>query len=62
MIAFEKLSKRIEEIVISSNEEEFIYDFLLAFEFPKSSISRLKNGSYDELKEKNKVLWKKISF
>lgn len=59
MIAFEELSKRVEEIVISNSEEEFIYDFLLAFEFPKSSISRLKNGSYDELNEKNKVLWKK---
>ena len=45
------------------NPEDFIFDFLLAFGFPKASVSRFKSGDYNQSKIKGEFLYKgKIFF
>ena len=44
------------------SEETFIFDFLLSYGFPKSSISRLKKGDYNLSKNPGEILWKKKVF
>lgn len=45
------------------NPEDFIFDFLLAFGFPKASVSRFKSGDYNHSKIKGEFLYKgKIFF
>ena len=39
------------------NEENFIYDFLLAYGLPKSSINRLKKGDYNQSKIDGEIIW-----
>ncbi len=41
---------------------EFIYDLLLAYGKPKSSITRLKSGTYNLSKKEGEILWKKVLF
>ena len=61
-----KLEKDIKSLVTNLNKDEFIYEFLLAYDFPKSSITRLKKGDYNKSKnadESNQeLLWKKNLF
>lgn len=51
-----KKPKKIEE---NLNKDNFIYDFLEAYEHPKSSIKRLKDGDYNLSKKPNEVIWRK---
>ncbi len=45
------------------NPEDFIFDFLLAFGFPKASVSRFKSGDYNQSKIEGEFLYKgKIFF
>ena len=48
------------------NKDEFIYDFLLAYDFPKATITRLKKGSLNKSKNKDnahqEILWKSLYF
>ncbi len=61
-----KLEQNIETIVKGfsegNNQKEFIYEFLLAYQFPKSSITRLKKGDYNKSKHDGEILWKKNLF
>ncbi len=57
-----KLEQDIKSLVASLNQDEFIYDFLLAYDFPKSSITRLKKGDYNKSRVDDEVLWKKNLF
>lgn len=55
--------QHLENLVQNLNPSEFIYDFLLAFGFPKASVSRLKKGDFNMSKEPGEVLYKgKIFF
>ncbi len=58
-----KLDQQISAIVKQLNQDEFIYKLLLAYGFPKASITRLKKGDYNQLKQTNNknqdLLWKK---
>ncbi|MBL7005214.1 MAG: class I SAM-dependent DNA methyltransferase [Gammaproteobacteria bacterium] len=60
------LEKDINSLVKNLNKDEFIYDFLLAYHFPKSTITRLKKGDYNKSKNSNasnqEILWKKSLF
>ncbi|WP_372847200.1 type IIL restriction-modification enzyme MmeI, partial [Pontiella sp.] len=40
-------------------QDEFIYELLLAYGKPKASITRLKQGTYNQSKVPGEVLWKK---
>ena len=43
-------------------QNEFIYELLLAYDFPKSSITRLKKGDYNQANNDGEILWKKKLF
>ena len=44
----ERIESELKNISSKINEENFIYDFLLAYGLPKSSINRLKKGDYNQ--------------
>ena len=59
----EKIENNIKELVSNIDKENFIYDFLLAYGLPKSSINRLKKGDYNKSKNDGEIIWaKKIYF
>lgn len=55
-------SKEIEQnlasLVQNIKNEDFIFDFLLAFGFPKASVSRLKSGDFNKSKVSGEILYK----
>lgn len=55
----ETLEKKLVTLVTNLVNDEFIYDFLLAYGQPKASITRLKQGDYNLSKTPRQVLWKK---
>ena len=55
----ERIEKNLKNIQENINKDNFIYDFLEAYEQPKSSIKRLKDGDYNLSKKSNEVIWKK---
>lgn len=54
-----QIEENIQKITNNLSKEEFIYDLLLAYDLPKASITRLKQGSYNLSKEQGVILWKK---
>ncbi|ODS88321.1 MAG: DNA methyltransferase [Chryseobacterium sp. SCN 40-13] len=55
--------QHLESLIQNLNPSEFIYDFLLAFGFPKASVSRLKKGDFNRSKVAGEILYKgKIFF
>ncbi|PWQ93340.1 class I SAM-dependent DNA methyltransferase [Leucothrix pacifica] len=57
-----KLEQKISSIVETANHDEFIYELLLAYDLPRSSITRLKKGDYNQSKNANELIWKKNLF
>ena len=53
----ERIEKNLRKIQENLNKDDFIYDFLEAYEQPKSSIKRLKDGDYNLSKKPNEVIW-----
>ena len=45
----ERIEKNLKRIQENLNKDNFIYDFLEAYEQPKASIKRLKDGDYKTL-------------
>ena len=58
----EKLETNIQAIIANLSEQSFIYDLLLAYEQPRSSITRLQKGDYNLSKNQEEILWKKKLF
>jgi len=59
----DKIENELKNISSKRNKETFIYDFLLAYGLPKSSINRLKKGDYNKSKIDGEIIWpKKIYF
>ncbi len=56
------LEEKLQTLVSSLNKEKFIYDLLLAYGQPKSSITRLHKGDYNLSKVDSEILWKKKLF
>lgn len=55
----DKLERDLQALVANPDPESFLYDLLLAYDQPKSSITRLQKGDYNlEKKRPNVVLWK----
>lgn len=62
-MSLEKIETELSKILSKLDEETFIYDFLLAYGLPKSSIKRLKKGDYNKSKTDDEIIWaKKIYF
>ena len=58
----EQIENNLKKLQLKDNEESFIFDFLLAYQQPKSTIVRLKKGDYNLSKNKNQLVWKKKIF
>lgn len=59
----DKIETELKNLSVNPNKETFIYEFLLAFGLPKSSINRLKKGDYNQSKNDGEIIWaKKIYF
>ncbi|MCF6345682.1 MAG: N-6 DNA methylase [Thiomicrorhabdus sp.] len=56
------IAKIIEHLTQDKNKNEFIYDLLLAYSFPKATVTRLKKGSLNKAKNKDEVLSKNLYF
>ena len=58
-----EIEQNLQQLVENLTPEDFIFDFLLAFGFPKASVSRLKSGDYNQSKIAGESLYKgKIFF
>ena len=57
-----KIEENLNNLISKKNHKNFIYDFLLAFDQPKSTISRLRNGDYNLSSKLNELIWKKKFF
>jgi type I restriction-modification system DNA methylase subunit len=57
-----QIEENIQKLIKSLNKDEFIFDFLLAYDQPKASITRLKNGDRNLSKIEGEVLWKRKIF
>ena len=61
-----ELENRLKKLTEDINKETFIYDLLLAYDFPKATISRLKAGDLNlskntnEVHLKNKLLFRRV--
>ena len=55
----ERIETSLKKIQENINKDTFIFDFLEAYEQPKASIKRLKEGDYNLSKEPNEIIWKK---
>lgn len=42
-----------------SPNPELIYDVLIAYGFPKATVTRIKSGDYNQSKEPGQIIWKK---
>ena len=54
-----QIEARLQNLVQCYTKEAFIYDFLLVYGFPKSTIARLKEGSHRLSKTKDQIIIKK---
>ena len=62
-MSLEKIETELSKISSKLDKENFIYDFLLSYGLPKSSINRLKKGDYNKSKINGEIIWpKKIYF
>ncbi len=57
-----QIYEAVEKLATNLNHGSFIYDFLLAYNIPKSTISRLKNGGLNLSKSEGEVLLKRKLF
>jgi hypothetical protein len=57
-----QIEKNVQELISSFSEETFIYNLLLSYGLPKSSITRLKKGNLNLSKVDGEISWKKKLF
>jgi type II restriction/modification system DNA methylase subunit YeeA len=57
-----QIEKNLKNLIDSFDKDEFIYDLLLAYGRPKSSIAKLKVGNLNLSKVEGEVSWKKQLF
>jgi hypothetical protein len=57
-----QIENSVNDLIKSFDEATFIYDFLLAYDTPKSIIKRLRDGGLNLSKNDSEILWKKKIF
>jgi hypothetical protein len=57
-----QIEENVQKSLNTFSRELFIYDFLLAYDTPKSIIKRLKEGALNLSKNEGEILWKKKLF
>lgn len=66
-MAITEIEDRIADIINQGNRDEFIYDFLSVYDFPKSTITKLRKGINNLAKQpgevylKNRLYYKQVS-
>ncbi len=58
----QKIEEDVRKLVENFSEEDFIYDFLLAFGFTKMQIKRLREGNSNLSKKENQLIIKQKLF
>lgn len=58
----QKIEEDVRKLIENFSEEDFIYDFLLAFGFTKMSIKRLREGNSNLSKKENQLIIKQKLF
>lgn len=57
-----QIEESLAKIIENFSKDSFIYDLLSAYDLPKASISRLKNGNLNLSKVSGEISWKKKVF
>ena len=57
-----QIEQNLQNLLINLNKETFIYDFLLAYGLPKSSITLLQKGNLNLSKVEGEISWKEKVF
>lgn len=57
-MAITEIEDRISDIINQDNHEQFIYDFLSVYDFPKATITKLRKGTNNLAKESGEVYLK----
>lgn len=57
-----QIEQNVRQVLLTSDQPNFIYDLLTAYGKPKASITRLQAGEYNLSKDKTSVLWKSHVF
>jgi type I restriction-modification system DNA methylase subunit len=57
-----QIESNIHNLIKTLSKDTFIYNFLLSFGLPKSSITRLQKGTLNLSKNEKEVIWKKKLF
>lgn len=57
-MAITEIEDRITDIINRNNQDEFIYDFLSVYDFPKATITKLRKGTNNLAKESGAVYLK----
>ena len=57
-----QIEENIQNLIKSFNQETFIFDLILAYGLPKSSVSRLRKGNLNLSKVEGEISWKKKLF
>lgn len=66
-MAITEIEDRITDIINQSNRDEFIYDFLSVYDFPKATITKLRKGTNNLAKEpgaiylKNRLYYQQVA-
>ena len=54
----EDITNNLFEITKNIDEKNFIFDFIESFDFPKSTISRLKKGDINSSDKEEELVWR----
>lgn len=57
-MSISQIEQNVRQVLLTSEQPNFIYDLLTAYGKPKASITRLRAGEYNLSKDKSSVLWK----
>lgn len=57
-MAITEIEDRITDIINQNNRDEFIYDFLSVYDFPKATITKLRKGMNNLAKEPGAIYLK----
>ena len=58
----QNIEEKVKELAANFSQEEFIFDFLLAFDFPKVTIKRLREGTSNLASKENQLIIKQKLF
>lgn len=61
-ISIAEIENNLEKVFVNIDKESFIYEFMLSFGVPKSTIDKLKKGKFNLVDNAGELLWRKKVF